>query len=336
MRVGVIGYGAWGRWHAKALADLPGVTLGGILCHGDASAAAAQSDFPAVPVLRDRAALLALPLDAVDIVTPNHTHADHAVAVLAAGMHVLAEKPLANTVADCDRILAAAAAAKRCVSVNHELRVSTQWGMIKDEVTKGAIGTPMAATYALFRRPFRGGAGGWRHDPARVGSWVLEEPVHFFDLLLWYFAAHGDPATLRADATTTPGGLQANLSATVRYTSGAFFTVTQLLTGFEHHCALDIGGTDGALRSWWSGGDARITDAAAGLSILRQGADAPERHEFPESGEIFELREHLRRSIAGFARGESSMPASEARRAVILCLAAEEACRTGATVELAF
>ena len=63
MRVGVIGYGAWGRWHAKALAGLPGVTLGGILCHGEASAAAAQADFPTVPVLRDRAAFLALPLD---------------------------------------------------------------------------------------------------------------------------------------------------------------------------------------------------------------------------------------------------------------------------------
>ena len=336
MRVGVIGYGAWGRWHAKALAGLPGVTLGGIFAHGDDSAAAALADFPGIPVVRDRAALLALPLDAVDIVSPNHTHAEHAIAVLAAGMHVLAEKPLANTVADCDRIVAAAKAAGRCVSVNHELRVSTQWGMIRDEIARGAIGTPMAATYALFRRPFRGGAGGWRHDPARVGSWVLEEPVHFFDLLLWYFAAHGDPATLRADATATPDGLQANLSATIRYASGAFFTVTQILTGFEHHCALDIGGTEGALRSWWSGGDARITDAAAGLSILRTGASAPERHDFPESGEIFELREHLRRSIDAFARGESPMPAEEARRAVILCLAAEEACRTGATVDLAF
>jgi myo-inositol 2-dehydrogenase/D-chiro-inositol 1-dehydrogenase len=334
MRVGVIGYGAWGSWHAKSLAELPGVTLAGILCHGEASAAAARADFPGLPVLRDRAAFFALPLDAVDIVAPNHTHADYALDALSRGLHVLAEKPLANTVPDCDRILAAAT--RSCVSVTHELRVSTQWGMIKDEIAKGAIGSPMAASYTLFRRPFRGGAGGWRHDPARVGSWVLEEPVHFFDLLLWYFAAHGNPTTIRADATATPDGLQANLSATIRYASGAFFTVTQLLTGFEHHCALDIGGTAGALRAWWSGGDARITDAAAGLSILRAGAAAPERHSFPDSGELYELREHLRRSIEAFRRNESPVPAAEARRAVILCLAAEEACRTGATISLAF
>ena len=335
MRVGLIGYGAWGRFHARALAALPGVTLGAILCHGDASAAAAAGDFPAVPVLRDRDAFLALPLDAVDIVAPNHTHAEHAIAALAAGRHVLAEKPLANTLADCDRVIAAARAANRLVSVNHELRVSTQWGMIRNEIAAGRIGTPMAANYTLFRRPFRPGAGGWRHDPARVGSWILEEPVHFFDLLLWYFAEHGDPVTVRADATVTPLGMQANLSATVRYASGAFFTVTQLLTGFEHHCALDIGGSAGAIRAWWSGGDARIATPSAGMSILRDGAGAPQSHDFPHSGEIFELSEHLRRSIEGFRAGTSPMPAEDARRAVLLCLAAAQACRTGRTIDLA-
>ncbi len=331
MRVGLIGYGAY----ARALAGLPGVTLGAILCHGEASATAAAADFPTVRVLRDRDAFLALPLDVVDIVAPNHTHAAYAVAALAAGMHVLVEKPLGNSVAECDRIMAAAGAAGRCVSVGHELRVSTQWGMIRDEIAAGHIGLPMAANYTLFRRPFRGGAGGWRHDPARVGSWILEEPVHFFDLLLWYFAEHGHPATLRADATTGADGLQANLSATVRYASGAFFTVTQILTGFEHHCALDIGGSAGAIRAWWSGGDARITTPTAGLSILRQGAEAPETLDFPTSGEIFELTEHLRGSIEAFRVGGSPMPAGEARRAVLLCLAAEEACRTGAIIDLA-
>jgi len=275
-------------------------------------------DFPGVPVLRDRGAFLALPLDAVDIVSPNHTHADHAIAALAAGKHVLAEKPLANSVADCDRILAAARAAGRLVSVNHELRVSSQWGMIREEIAAGHIGAVTAANYTLFRRPFRPGASGWRHDGARVGSWILEEPVHFFDLLLWYFAEHGDPVSLRADA------------------SGAFFTVTQFLSGFEHHCALEIGGTKGALRTWWSGADARITEPVAGLSILRAGAEAPERREFANSGELFELTEHLRRSIAAFRVGGSPMPAEEARRSVVLCLAAEEACWTGAPVRLAF
>jgi hypothetical protein len=93
----------------------------------------------------------------------------------------------------------------------------------------------------------------------------------------------------------------------VRYASGASFTVTQLLSGFEHHCALDIGGSAGALRAWWSGADARTLMPEAGLSILR-------------------------RSIAAFRAGQSPMDATEARRSVLLCLAVEQSCRTGGTV----
>lgn len=334
MRVGLVGYGAWGRCHARALAGLAGVELAAILCHSDRSAAAARADFPGVPVLQDRDIFLALPLDAVDVVVPNHLHAEYVLAALAAGRHVLVEKPLANNLTDCDRIVEAAAAAGRLVSVGHELRVSTQWGMIHREIASGAIGLPMAATYSLFRRPFRGGADGWRHDPARVGSWVLEEPVHFFDLLLWYFAAHGDPVSLQAWASGEESVLQSNLTATVRYASGAFFTVTQLLSGFEHHCALDIGGTEGALRAWWSGADARILVPEAGLAIRRRGAENPESHHFAQSGEIYELTEHLGHSLAAFADGHSPMDATEARRAVILCLAADESCRTGGPMAL--
>ena len=208
--------------------------------------------------------------------------------------------------------------------------------MIGKAIASGEIGLPMAATYALFRRPFRPGAAGWRHDAARVGSWILGEPVHFFDLLLWYFAQHGDPVSVRADASDGMGDLRANLTATVRYASGAFFTVGQLLAGFEHHCALEIAGSAGALRAWWSGDDARTTAPRAGLAILRRGAEAPVQQAFAQSGEIFELTEHLRRSIAAFRAGRSPLDAAEARRAVLVCLATEEACRTGQEVKLAF
>jgi myo-inositol 2-dehydrogenase/D-chiro-inositol 1-dehydrogenase len=208
--------------------------------------------------------------------------------------------------------------------------------MIRAEIANGAIGTPMAASCNLFRRPFRPGAAGWRTDAARVGSWILEEPVHFFDLLLWYFAEHGDPVSVRADASGGAGNLTANLTATVQYASGAFFTVGQLLAGFEHHCALEIAGCAGALRAWWSGDDARTTAPRAGLAILRRGAEAPAQHAFAQSGEIFELTEHLRRSIEAFRAGRSPLDAVEARRAVLVCLASEEACRTGRAVKLVF
>ncbi len=332
MRIGLVGFGAWGKYHARGWREVPGAELVGILAHGDASAAEAGAEFPDVAIHRDLPSLLASGVQAVDIVAPNHLHADMVVAALEAGCHVVVEKPLATNAEGLARVLAAERASGRLVSVVHELRVSEQWELIHREIAAGAIGTPMAGTYSLFRRPFRGGSNGWRHDPARVGSWVLEEPVHFLDLLIWYFGAHGEPATIRA--TATPGRLGSNLAMTVRYASGAFFTVTQILDGFEHHCALDIAGSDGALRSWWSAGDARVTESHAGLSIRRAGSETPETIAFGRSGEVFELVEHLRRSHAGFLAGTSPLPAREAALSVRLCLAAEEAVRSGAEVRL--
>lgn len=332
MKVGVVGFGAWGRFHARGWRQVASAELVGILAHGDASAAEARAEFADVAIHRDLPSLLKSGVDIVDIVAPNHLHAGMVVAALEAGCHVVVEKPLATTGADLDRVLAAERQSGRLVSVVHELRVSEQWELIHQEIARGAIGTPMAGLYSLFRRPFRGGSGGWRHDPARVGSWVLEEPVHFIDLMLWYFSAHGTPQTVHA--TATPGVLGSNLAMTVRYGSGAFFTVSQILDGFEHHCALDIAGTEGALRSWWSAGDARVTESDAGLAIRRAGAEAPETIRFGRSGEVFELVEHLRRSHAGFLAGHSPLSAAEAARAVRVCLAAEEACRAGGEVRL--
>ncbi len=332
MKVGVIGFGAWGKLHARGWRQVAGAELAGILAHGDASAAEAAAEFPGVAIHRDLASLLHSGVEIVDIVAPNHLHAGMVVTALEARCHVVVEKPLATSEADLARVLAAECATGRLVSVVHELRVSEQWGLIRREIEQGAIGTPMAGLYSLFRRPFRGGSGGWRHDPARVGSWILEEPVHFLDLLLWYFAAHGTPETVQA--TATPGTLGGNVAMTVRYTSGAYFTVSQLLDGFEHHCALDIAGTEGALRSWWSAGDARETESEAGLSIRRAGRDTPETIRFGQSGEVFELVEHLRRSHAGFVAGTSPLSAAAAALSVRVCLAAEESVRVGHAVRL--
>lgn len=333
MKVGVIGFGAWGKFHARGWRKVAGAELVGILAHGDASAAEAAAEFPGVAIHRNLASLLNSGVEIIDIVSPNHLHAGMVVAALEAGCHVVVEKPLATSATDLARVLAAEQATGKLVSVVHELRVSEQWGLIRREIEQGAIGTPMAGLYSLFRRPFRGGSGGWRHDPARVGSWILEEPVHFLDLLVWYFAAHGTPATVQA--TATPGALGGNVAMTVRYGSGAYFTVSQLLDGFEHHCALDITGTSGALRSWWSAGDARVTESEAGLTIRRSGRDTPETIRFGQSGEVFELVEHLRRSHAGFLAGTSPLSAVEAALSVRVCFAAEEAARTGTVVRIA-
>jgi len=173
LRFGLIGYGLWGRHHAAAIAAAPGAALAGIACASAATAAAARRDFPSTPVTVDYRELLARPdLDAVAVVVPNHLHAEVGVAALEAGKDVLLEKPMATSLADCDRLLAAAWTSGRVLTIGHELRHSAQYGRVKAIIDAGEIGTPTYAAFSLFRFPFRPGSDGWRYDAARVGSWM--------------------------------------------------------------------------------------------------------------------------------------------------------------------
>jgi hypothetical protein len=181
-------------------------------------------------------------IDTIDVATPNHLHAEVALAALRAGKDVLLEKPMATTVADCDALLAAERETGRLVSVGHELRQSAQWGRIKALIDEDAIGDPLFLGIDLFRNFYRSGAAGWRYDRARVGSWMLEEAVHYFDLALWYLARHGDPVSIRAVGNQRAGreaGMYDNVSVLLRYASGAYVTINQSVAGFEHHRAGD-------------------------------------------------------------------------------------------------
>ena len=252
MRFGLIGFGAWGKLHAEAIRKAPGAELAAIACASEASAQAAREAYPQARVDRDWRALVADPsLEAVDIVVPNHLHAEMAIAALDAGKDVLLEKPMASTIAECEQILAAVRRTGRVLSIGHEFRISTQWGFIKRLIAAGEIGDLLYANVSLFRFPYRQGSGGWRYGRDTVGSWILEEPVHFFDMLMWWFAGVGDPASVQAfgNSKGRGAGMYDNFSAVMRWPGGPYALVTQTLAGFEHHHVVEVVGREGSVRT---------------------------------------------------------------------------------------
>jgi myo-inositol 2-dehydrogenase/D-chiro-inositol 1-dehydrogenase len=331
--IGLVGYGAWGRMHAAAIARLPGLRLAAILAHGDAGAAAAATDHPGVPVVRALDALLARDdVALVDVVAPNFLHAEIALAALASGRHVLLEKPLATDLADGERIADAVARSGLFLAVGFELRVSRQWARVKALIDDGTLGRPRFANLALFRRPFRPGAGGWRRDRARVGSWILEEPVHYLDLLCWYFG--GAPVAI--DAAGVPSALDPALAecftARLDFGAGRHAVFTQMLAGFEHSLTLDLAGERGSARGWWQAAMDRSTTPAFGLKVARAGEDAGVDVPVESSGEVFELEEQLRELPARVAARSPRVSAADALLSLRLCLAAEESMRGGRPV----
>ncbi|HSS76433.1 MAG TPA: Gfo/Idh/MocA family oxidoreductase [Thermoanaerobaculia bacterium] len=115
MRVGVFGTGAMGRNHVRLLSALPGAKLVGIYDPDSRSAEAAARDHGAriFPRLEE----LAGEIEAAVVAAPTVAHADMGCALLARGLHVLIEKPLAASLAEADRLLAAAG--DRVLAVGH-------------------------------------------------------------------------------------------------------------------------------------------------------------------------------------------------------------------------
>jgi myo-inositol 2-dehydrogenase/D-chiro-inositol 1-dehydrogenase len=332
VKIGLIGYGAWGRHHADSIAETGGLELAGVCARSEESRAAAREKFGA-PVFGDYRELLAVPgLDAVDVVLPTDLHRETAGAALRAGKHVLLEKPMALTAAECAALIEDARAADRVLYVAHEFRLSTQWGAMRELIAEGAIGRALSVTIDLWRRPYRIGSERWRYDPRRVGSWVLEEPIHFFDLACWWLREAGPPVSVYARASrlpTTAEGLWDNLSAVLAFESGAHATITQSLAICEHHLAAKITGDRGALLAFWDGELDRTTRPQASLKLFR-GAGL-EEVPIAASGEFFELRAEMAR-FAASCRGEAppAISPQEAALAVSICWAAEESIRTGA------
>jgi myo-inositol 2-dehydrogenase / D-chiro-inositol 1-dehydrogenase len=330
MNIALIGFGAWGQHHATAIQETADLALAGICTRSEESRAAAAK--LGVPVTADYRELLATPgLDAVDIVLPTRLHHEVASAALAAGLNVLLEKPMAATVEECEDLQAQADDAQKVLLVGHEFRLSTQWGRMRRLIAEGAVGEVQACTIDLWRRPYRQGSAGWRHDPEQVVSWVLEEPIHFFDLATWWLKECGAPEWVYARGTRLPStkaGLYDNLTAVVEFETGAHATVTQSLSAAEHHLTAKVMGTKGALIATWDGEMDRTTAPRASLKLYD--GERIGEIEIEASGEFFELRTELAH-FAALCKGETDpiITPAEAARAVAICWAAERSIRSG-------
>jgi myo-inositol 2-dehydrogenase/D-chiro-inositol 1-dehydrogenase len=340
VRFGLIGFGAWGRCHAEAIARTPGAELVAVAARSAESGAAARQQFPAAKVHADYNELLQEPdLDVIDVVLPSHLHRDAGCAVLSSGRHLLLEKPMALSVAQCDDLIAAAQRHQRLMAIGHEMRLSSLWGKVKQLIDQGLVGEPQHVLVELSRRPYRTGADGWRYDIARVGSWVLEEPIHFFDLARWYLSAVGEPLTVYAAAKARRADhpeLRDNFSAIVTFPGGAYAVVSQTLSAFEHHQTVKVTGSRGALWAAWSG----ALDRTRTPTFFLKTFDGETVQEVPigrTAGELFELEDEMALMVQAVRTGTPPALAAsgdDGRWAVTLCLAAEKSVEIAAPVAL--
>jgi predicted dehydrogenase len=141
VRIGVVGLGYWGPNLARNFAAIPGCELSWCCDPTDEVRQRFAARFPGVRLTGNLDQVLSDPeVDALALATPVPTHAELAVRVLEAGKHCFVEKPLAQSVADAERVVAAARKGGRILMVGHLLEYHPGVQKLKELADSGQLG----------------------------------------------------------------------------------------------------------------------------------------------------------------------------------------------------
>ena len=225
MKIGLIGRGSIAGAHEAAYARIPEAEIVAV-CDVREERLAGLGE--GVRTYRDIDEMLkaeAGRLDYVDICLPTYLHADVACRAMRAGFHVLSEKPMARTVAECEEMCRVAKETGRLLMAAYCNRFFTAFRTIKDYVDSGRFGGVVSAE---FRR--EGGSRGpmgyenWFRSKELSGGAMLDLHIHDVDMLI---ALLGMPAAVSAMARNLiPGSGYDAMSVNYRFGSGTFANAT--------------------------------------------------------------------------------------------------------------
>lgn len=251
LRVAVIGVGAMGRAHCQFVREhVPEMTLTAVVdAHAEtARTAGAECGVPAFTSVDDL--LAARVADAALVAVPHPLHLPAVEACLAAGLHVLCEKPMAETVSSADRMLAAAQQAGRVLGVMFQRRYEPVFEAALAFVRAGNLGEIVRTLLVLpdFRTQGYYDANAWRATWQGEGGGVLiNQAPHLMDL---FTLLGGLPQSLVGHAATNPLHdieVENQSEALLRYANGAVGYLYASTTEPKHHETIELVGTRGSL-----------------------------------------------------------------------------------------
>jgi predicted dehydrogenase len=285
LRVAMIGHAFMGAAHSHAwrnahrFFDLPLLPVMQVVVGRDAGRAGhAAEQFGWAESATDwRAVVERDDVDLVDICTPGNTHRDIALAALAAGKHVLCEKPLANSVTEAEEMTAAAEAARAqgtYAMCGFTYRRVPALSLARELVAEGRLGT-IRQVRAQYLQDWLSDADApltWRMDKSLAGSgslgdigahvidatqWITGQSITGVSALLETFVTSrpvaGQASGLggAGDATGERGPVDVDDAAwfTARFEGGAVgsFEATRFALGRKNAIRIEINGTDGSL-----------------------------------------------------------------------------------------
>lgn len=342
IRVGIIGCGKIAQTrHIPEYAAHPDAVLAGFydLNQERAQELAQRYQGKAYPSVE---ALLADDsIDAVSVCTANNAHASISIAALRAGKHVLCEKPMATTLADCERMVAEAARAHRFLMIGQNQRLAPAHVRARELLARGEIGTILTARTTFGHGgpeswSIDPGNGTWFFDPQRAAMGVMADlGIHKTDLL--QFLCGGTICRVTARLATldkrTPSGeligVDDNAFCIYEMDNGV---MAMLQASWTHYGAEDnstvLYGTEGMMRIYDDPNYAIVIIKKSGERQLYELGSIQTNDNQSDSGVIAQWVDCLVQGREPELSGQSVLPAMRA------VFAAITASREGKTVSL--
>ena len=229
LRIGLVGCGAIARRHAQSLAAAGGAELAAV-CDVDVPImerfiADHVPDAPRPALFIDQDALYAeSDLDGAVIATPHSMHFDHVSRALAAGCHVLVEKPMVTTAAHAYALRDRAAAAGKLLLIGYNTPCTPAFQRLRAIVRTERLGPLELVTGYLTQPWMKATSRGWRRDPALAGGGqAYDSGAHLLNSLIWTLEA--SPAEVYAMIDCKGQPVDINSALVARFRSGVLATI---------------------------------------------------------------------------------------------------------------
>jgi len=329
LRIGVIGLGWFGEFHAETIVGVPNLELAALCTRTPDRLKALGEKFGGKKTFTDYRELLADPgIDAVSICTMWDQHTEPAIAALEAGKHVFLEKPIASTVADARKIMAAARTSQGILFIGHIVRFNPRYRMAREAVAAGRIGKIVALS---SRRNI---PAAWTPTILNKIGPIVGDAIHDTDIMLWLT---GDRiVSVYAQTVSVRNLKHPDIAQTMyRFAGGATATLETVWsmpdkTPFDIDERMSIIGTEGILH---------VQDTFPNLAIVDGNKlHSPDTTYWPvfdgvRGGALRDEFTYFARTALSGGKVTIGTP-EDATAALEATLAAEESARTGKLVNI--